>query len=388
MHKHLNIGIVGTGFAAQLHLNAYRQMTGQDICLYAICSKDDTLGETARAYNISHVYRDYDEMLADDNIDLIDIITPPFLHADMVLKAIARDKHVICEKPLTGYCAPAFDNLGRPVSRKLMYDKVLEQLDQMERALKSYGHQFMYAENFVYAPAVQKTVEFLRAKGSKVLLIKGEESHSGSHAAHAPYWEKNGGGSLIRQGCHPLSAALYLKDQEAAARSEDIRPAAVTAVAGMVTPSLKEEERTYIQARPLDVEDYSNVAIEFTDGTFAQILASDIIVGGVRNVMEVYTNEGCYVCNIAPNNGMAVYHESGDGLDGVYITEKLRQNAGWQQVFLEENLMRGYIGELQDFVDCAINNHAPKSGFRLASTSMKVIYAAYRSAQEQRRIVL
>jgi predicted dehydrogenase len=157
----------------------------------------------------------------------------------MVLKAVSSGKHVICEKPLTGYCAPAMDNEGKIVSRAMMYDKVVEQLDKMERALKGYGRQFMYAENFIYAPAVQKTVEFLRAKGSKVLLIKGEESHSGSHAAHAPYWKLNGGGSLIRQGCHPLSAALYIKDQEAAGRGETVRPVAVTAVAGMVTPSLK-----------------------------------------------------------------------------------------------------------------------------------------------------
>ena len=93
----------------------------------------------------------------------------------------------------------------------------------------------MYAEDWIYAPAVTKTAEILKATKDKILFMKGEESHSGSHAAHAAQWAMTGGGSLIRMGCHPLSAVLYLKQVEARARGETIGVASVTCDVGNVT---------------------------------------------------------------------------------------------------------------------------------------------------------
>ena len=103
-----------------------------------------------------------------------------------------------------------------------MYQRVLEEMEETRAAIEKTGKLFMYAEDWIYAPAVTKTVEILRATGDKILFMKGEESHSGSHAAHAAQWAMTGGGSLIRMGCHPLSAVLYLKQVEANARGETI----------------------------------------------------------------------------------------------------------------------------------------------------------------------
>ena len=50
--------------------------------------------------------------------------------------------------------------------------------------------------------------------------------------------------------------------------------------------------------------------------------------------------------------------------------------------------MRGYVGELQDFVECAAYGRQPLSGFVLASRTIELVYAAYRSAWEGRRITL
>jgi hypothetical protein len=104
----------------------------------------------------------------------------------------------------------------------------------------------MYAEDWVYAPALAKTVEILQASKDKILFMKAEESHSGSHAAHAAQWAMTGGGALIRMGCHPLAAVLYLKQVEARARGETIRAVAVTADVGNVTASLAPDERPFI----------------------------------------------------------------------------------------------------------------------------------------------
>lgn len=384
----IHIGIVGSGFAAELHMDSYRQLGMKDVEVLAICSKDEKLPEIAKAWGIARVYDDLDKMLADPDIDLVDIITPPALHESMIVSAMEAGKHVICEKPLTGFFAPAVQEDGTPVSCAEMYEKADQSLKTIQDAMERTGKRFFYAENYVYAPSVQKCAELLKRKKSKILLIKGEESHSGSHAVHAPYWKLNGGGALIRQGCHPLSAALYLKELEAKARGEEIRPVSVTAVTGRLSDMLKGDEHRYIAARPVDVEDFADVLITFSDGSIAQILASDNTVGGTRNNMEVYTGEGNYQCNIAPNNAMMIYNENDEHLDEIYLTEKLGQKAGWQSVFLEENIMRGYLGELRNFLSCLMSGEEPESGFALAENAIHVIYAAYRSAQEHRAVQL
>ena len=384
----MNIGIVGSGFAAQLHLDSYRQVGMKAANLLAICSKDENLPEIAAHWDIPRVYSDLADLLADPDIDLVDIITPPALHEGMIVSALEAGKDVICEKPLTGFFAPAVQADGSPVSCAEMCKAADISLNTIEDALKRTGKRLFYAENYVYAPSVQKCVELIRKKKSKILLIKGEESHSGSHAVHAPYWKLNGGGALIRQGCHPLSAALYLKTVEAEARGESVRPVSVTAVTSRLSDLLKGEQHRYIAAHPVDVEDFADVLVTFSDGSVAQILASDNTVGGTRNNMEVYTGESNYQCNIAPNDAMLIYHENSEHLDDVYMTEKLGQKAGWQSVFLEETVMRGYLGELRDFLACIQSGKEPESGFPLAKDAIRVIYAAYRSAQEGRAIAL
>src|SRR5215471_6805581 len=124
----------------------------------------------------------------------------------------ASGKHVICEKPFTGYFGRGDDKtpIGEHVPKSLMYERVMEEMDKICAAIKSSGRLFMYAEDWIYAPAVTKTVEILKATKDKILFMKAEESHSGSHAAHAAQWSTTGGGSLIRMGCHPLSTVLYL----------------------------------------------------------------------------------------------------------------------------------------------------------------------------------
>ena len=384
----IRIGMVGSGFAARLHMDSYRQLGMSDVCVTAVCSKDDTLPDFAKAWGIPRVYGDLESLLKDPEIDLIDIITPPALHKDMIVSAMRAGKHVICEKPLTGFFEPAVDADGKPVSRALMFRKASDALSAIREAMEDTGKHLYYAENYVYAPSVQKCAEFLRRRRDKILLIKGEESHSGSHAAHAPYWKLNGGGALIRQGCHPLSAALYLKRVEAAARGEEIRPVSVTAVTGSLSTMLKGDEHRYIAARPVDVEDFADVIVTFSDGSVAQILASDNTVGGTRNNMEVFTGSSNYQCHIAPNDAMLVYHENDDGLKDVYMTEKLGHRAGWQSVFLEETVMRGYLGELKDHLLCLKTGEEPQSGFPLACDTIRIIYAAYQSAQEGRAVSL
>lgn len=388
--RQVSVGIVGSGFAAALHGDAYQKVYGLEVKLAAVASTGDSAERFAEKYHIPKVYHDYEKLLADPEIDVVDIITPPYLHVEMIRKALEAGKHVICEKPLTGYFGERGEDNSQvgKTGKRAMYEKVIREMDALRNVVERSGKLFMYAENFVYAPSVQKTLEFIRARKSKILFMKGEESHCGSHAHHASWWQYNGGGSLIRQGCHPLSALIYLKYQEAAARGEQVSLKSVTGDMGITQKCLTEEEKRFIVSRPVDVEDQANVILTFSDGTKANVVAGDMVLGGVRNLLEVYTNEGSYQPNIAPNNAMLAYHVDEEHLRDVYVTEKVETKAGWQNVFVDEEIARGYVGELQDFMECVAFGRQPQSDFRLAYDSIKAIYGAYWSDEEGVRVCL
>jgi len=384
------VGLIGCGFVAELHMYAYKRVHGVDAAVTAVAARGDGVVDFAGKHQIRRTYRDFRDLLADRDIDVIDICTPPALHAAMIVEGVQAGKHVICEKPFSGYFGRADDPspIGKHVAKSLMYERVMEEMQKTCAAVKSSGRLFMYAEDWVYAPAVAKTVEILKATKSKILFMKGEESHSGSHAAHAAQWSMTGGGSLIRMGCHPLSAVLYLKQVEAKARGEDIAVAAVMADVGNVAARLPAAERTYIKANPLDVEDWGMLTLTFSDGTKATVLSGDMILGGVRNVVETYTSGGSLLANITPNNHLLSYLTDEEKLAGVYITEKVDRKTGWQFVCLEEEWTRGYLQEIQDFMECVATGRQPLADLGLAYETIKLNYAAYWSAEEGRRIAL
>jgi predicted dehydrogenase len=386
----VRVGLVGCGFVSELHIYAYRRVYGVDAEVTAVAARGDHVFDFAKKHGIPTTYRDFRRLIADKDIDVVDICTPPALHAVMIVEAMQAGKHVICEKPFSGYFGREGDQppIGKHVPKSLMYARVIEEMDKTCAAIKASGRLFMYAEDWVYAPAVMKVVEILKATKDKILFMKGEESHSGSHAAHAAQWAMTGGGSLIRMGCHPLSAVLYLKQIEAKARGEQITVTAVTADVGNVAAGLTPQERTYIKSNPVDVEDWGMLTLTFSDGTKSTVFSGDMIMGGVRNVVETYTNGGALVANITPNNHLVSYLTDEAKLASVYITEKVDRKTGWQFVCLEEEWTRGYLQEIQDFMECVATGRQPLADMALAYETIKVNYAGYWSAEEGRRIAV
>ncbi|MBT3913611.1 MAG: Gfo/Idh/MocA family oxidoreductase [Verrucomicrobia bacterium] len=119
-NDNINIGIVGLGFMAAMHIRAYREIDGVNVA--AICDLDPERlkGDFTKALgnidsgepvilDMSQVkaYQDFKELLADDSIDAIDICTPTRTHLFMAKPALASGKHVICEKPLARNIADA-----------------------------------------------------------------------------------------------------------------------------------------------------------------------------------------------------------------------------------------------------------------------------------------
>ena len=386
--KPVIIGTAGAGYAARLHGNGYKAVTGIPFRLKTICDLNTELAEGVRRdFGYESVTSDYDSMLADPEINVIDIVTPPFLHVPMAVKALRAGKNVICEKPLTGYFGrKGEEDIGHTTPRSAMYESVMAAMNELRDVLRETGKRFMYAENFVYATPVQKAAEIIRAKRSKILFMKGEESLKGSSSPVAGKWNRTGGGTLIRTGTHPLSGMLWHKHQEAKARGEDIGIASVVADTGTTTASLTDYEHRHISARPEDVEDYAAVTVTFTDGTKCLTIASDTVLGGTKNYIEVYANDTALTCNITPTDILSTYFLDEDGLDDVYIAEMLPSKLGWNKAFVSDEVIRGYSGELRDFLEAVAYDREAESGFDIAYETVQVIYAAYVSASEGRRV--
>jgi predicted dehydrogenase len=372
-------------------MNALHRVKGVPLRLKTIVARRaEQLLPAKERYGFEGVSYDYFDLVNDPEIDVIDICTPPYVHEEMVTLALEAGKHVICEKPLAGYFGREGDNspVGENVSKTVMFERLSQSLQRLKSTVEASPGKFMYAENFVYAPAVIKAAEIIAAKKSRILYMKGEESLKGSSSPVAGEWDKTGGGVFIRTGTHPLSAALWLKEQEARARGIEIRVESVIADMGRITPSLAERERRHIAAKPLDVEDNGTALLTFSDQSKALIVATDVCLGGSKNIIELYCNDAHIRCVLTLNDLMSTYFLDEEGLDDVYISEMLPAKTGWNTPFIEDEVIRGYLYEMQDFMEAVFFDREPKSGFKLAYDTAKIVYAAYMSAELGCRVMI
>ena len=386
--KTVVVGTLGAGYAARLHGNGYKKVSGVRVRLKTICDLNTDLArQVQEEFGYEQITADFQEMLADPEIDVIDIVTPPFVHIPMAIQAMRAGKHVICEKPLTGYFGKkGEENVGKTTPKAFMYQEVLRSMDELKAVVEETGKKFMYAENFVYATPIQRSAQLVQAKKSKILFLQGFVGLKGSSSPVAGLWNKTGGGQLVRNGTHPLSGMLWLKQQEAQARGETITVKSVSADVGTTTACLTEHEHRHISARPQDVEDYAAVTVTFSDGTKCLTIASDTVLGGTQNTVDVFCNDSALRCQITPPDLLNTYFLDEDGLEDVVLGEMLPSKLGWNGAFVSDEVIRGYMGELQDFMEAVAYNREPASGFDLAYETAKIMYAAYQSAEEGRRI--
>lgn len=93
------IGLVSLGFIGKVHLNAYRQLENAEV-VSILTRREVTDTEVLQNFSGSFV-REYDQLLSNPEIEVIDICLPTYLHEEYILKAAEAGKHIICEKPLT-----------------------------------------------------------------------------------------------------------------------------------------------------------------------------------------------------------------------------------------------------------------------------------------------
>jgi predicted dehydrogenase len=381
MTKAIRVGLVGSRFAARFHWDGIRRVYGVPVEVIGVTSKTADARDTFAREKGIRSFETFEEMCA--LVDVVDLCTPPSSHEHLAVQALEQGKHVIIEKPLTGYFGSGAQGFqGNSFSKETMLREALASCTRILDAAQASGRRVCYAENWIYAPAVQKEREILAKSGGQILWMLGEQSHSGSHSPYYGSWRSSGGGSLVGKGCHPLSTALYLKRVEGQTRDGlAIRPTTVSARTHEITRLPTYRDEGFLRTAYQDVEDYAQVHVKFSDGTVADIFSSELVVGGVHNWLEVVCNNHRTRCNLNPIDALETFNPREEILRDVYVTEKLGTKQGWSHPAPDESWQHGYPQEFQDFMESIYHDREPLSGMELARDTIAVIYSGYLSAE-------
>ena len=382
--KELRAGFAGAGFAAKFHYEALLQASVPGVRPVGVYSQRP---ESRAAFAAERGLKAFDSIEALlGEVDVVHVCVPPALHEAVTVAALKRGVHVIVEKPFTGYFGPpgAEGFKGNAFPKETMRDGALASARRMLAAEKAGKARIFYAENWIFAPVIQKEVEIIQKTKAQLLWVIAEEAHSGSHAPAYGTWRLSGGGSIMGKGTHPLTTVLYLKRVEGLAKGgAPIRPASVTARTHELTRLPGYEDRGNFRTAYTDIEDWGMMHVTFADGTIADVFASEIVMGGVHNWLEVFANNHRTRCNINPMDGVETYNPKDEQFKDIYVVEKIGTKQGWSKPAPDENWMNGYVQEMSGFYSCMSAGGPSVTSGELGFDSVAVMYSAYLSAERK-----
>jgi predicted dehydrogenase/threonine dehydrogenase-like Zn-dependent dehydrogenase len=175
----VRLGVIGAGNFAKAVMLPIMQGSGvQRVGLTAATGISAT--ETAKRFGFEYAATESDEILADDRVNAVAILTRHDLHAPLVLQALKADKHVFCEKPLA---------------------IVPDDLRAIAKALEGSDRILAVGFNRRFAPYAAELKKFLLSVNEP--LIMNYRVNAGllpqDHWLHDP---AQGGGRIIGEGCH------------------------------------------------------------------------------------------------------------------------------------------------------------------------------------------
>lgn len=335
----INVGIVGVGWVAGAHIEAFKHIPGAKVT--AVCSRRELdEKELERQYGTPlKAYRDYDEMLKDPSIHVIDICTPHPLHAEQAIAAARAGKHLIIEKPIA---------IAWP-------DAVA-----VKQAIDAAGVKSCVC----FEVRFSQQGEVLRATIDQGLLGAIHYAEVDYYHGIGPWYgqfswnikKDMGASSLLTAGCHALDLMLWLMDSEV----EEVT-------------SYSNRSKSPIFA-PYEFDTTSVTLLKFKDGKLGK-------VASVTDCLQPYYFH-IHLCG-----------SEGTLLDNRLYSSKLKVTKNrWST--LETPLIDSgdvadhpYLPQFQAFADSLRKNeNMPRTDFDTAFESHRVVFAADLSAAEGRTV--
>ena len=187
----LKVGIIGVGGIARSHVPGW--LASDDAELIAGCDVDQpTLKNWGRETRVEKLYSDHVNLLADPDVDIVDICTPSSYHAPLAIAALEAGKHVLCEKPL----APAPG-----------------EIEGMIEARERSGRLLMTAQHFRFtASAIELKREVDTGVLGDIYHARGWMLRRGLAPTRASFVSRqhSGGGACIDIGVHILDLAMWM----------------------------------------------------------------------------------------------------------------------------------------------------------------------------------
>jgi len=338
----IGVGIIGLGWAAGAHIETLKQVDGAAVT--AACSRRELDGEKLEEeYGIPiRPYQSYEEMLTDESVDVIDICSPNPFHVDQAVAAANAGKDLILEKPIA-----------------LNWEEASRLRDVIEKtgAKVCVCFEMRFSE-----------------QGQALRSMISEELIGGIHYAEVDYYhaigpwygqfawnvkEESGGSSLLSAGCHAMDLLLWYVDS------------GVDEVFSYSTKTENEEFDAY------EYNTTSVTVLEFEDGR----------VGKVASVLD---------CLQPYYLRMHLVGSEGAILDDKFHTEKVEglNHENWSRLgvpLVDSGQVEHhpYLPQFQSFIDSLeADREMPKTNFKTALETHRVIYAADQSAAENHPVAL
>jgi UDP-N-acetylglucosamine 3-dehydrogenase len=191
MAKKLKVGIVGCGaVAVKRHIPGFIRLK-KNVILQAACDKNEKLAkEAAREYGIPKTYQSLSQMLSAEKLDIVDICTPPQIHAPLAIEALEHGCHILLEKPMALTTADC---------------------DRMLRASRKYRRKLCIVHNVLFHPPLVKARKLVAEGaigdfiGMRIFLADPKDEM----IMRKDYWiHKLPGGLIGETGPHPVYISL------------------------------------------------------------------------------------------------------------------------------------------------------------------------------------
>ncbi|MCL2810987.1 MAG: Gfo/Idh/MocA family oxidoreductase [Clostridia bacterium] len=341
--KKLKVALFGTGFVANIHMESYNRFV-HTVDVVAVYGRNmANTQKFAKEHNIPACYDDMEKLLREEEVDMVDICLPNYLHHTAGMLAARNNKHIVMEKPL---CL------------------TLEEADEMIAECKKRNLKFMYAEELCFAPKYER-VRALVESGAvgKVYMLKQGEKHNGPHSPWFYKKETAGGGALMDLGCHAMAWFRWMT------KNNPVK----TVFADMKTV-----------LHDTDVDDNTVTIVEFENGVIGVAENSWARHGGMDDRIEIHGTHGVSYADLFQGNSALTY--STEGYD--YAAEKAGATTGWTFTMYDEVFNQGYPQELAHFADCVLNDKEPLVTAEDGRAALEMIYAAYESARTGQKVAL